>query len=326
MRILQVNSATRIGGGETHVLQLADALRRRGHSVSIAGRARSPLNPDITLPFLNSADVLTAFQLRQAIQSARFEIVHAHVARDYPIVAAAALGLNDVKVIFTRHLLYSVRRNPIYRRVDGWIAPTAEILKTLAPLRPKRSAVIPNWIDLEKFPFRPHSFHHPVTVGLIGQISPHKGHDDAIEAIRLLGSAFRLIIAGEGEPAYVAKLREKSASLPVDFEGFIRLPEFFEKVDIVIVPSWDEPFGIVTLEAMASGIPVIGTGPEGVLCGVKVPPRDPRALSGAIRSITPGGLVEQARAHVESNFEMTSVIDQIETFYNHRDTKPQRKH
>ena len=143
-------------------------------------------------------------RLRSALKHGRFDVVHAHVARDYPVVAAAALGIRGLTVIFTRHLLYPVRRNPLYKRVDGWIAPTEQILETLAPLKPRRAAVIPNWVDTEKFAFSPHPPHKPVRIGLIGQISPHKGHDDAVEAMRELGNRFRLIIAGEGERSYVS--------------------------------------------------------------------------------------------------------------------------
>src|SRR5215471_10155618 len=143
MRILQVNSARNLGGGETHVLELVEALRCRGHSVTVAGRREGPLNPDIALPFLNSADVFTALRLRSIIQSEEFDVVHAHVARDYTIVAAAAWNIRMPKLVFTRHLLYPVRRHFLYRRVDGWIAPTAQMLKTVEPLKPKYSAVIP---------------------------------------------------------------------------------------------------------------------------------------------------------------------------------------
>jgi glycosyltransferase involved in cell wall biosynthesis len=162
--------------------------------------------------------------------------------RDYTIVAAAASGIPRVKVVFTRHLLYPVRRHFLYRRVDGWIATTEQILNTLAHLKPKRSAIIPNWVDLEKFPYRPHAFHRPVTVGLLGQISPHKGHDDAIEAIRQLGNGFRLLIAGQGDEAM---LKKRAAQLPVEFLGFVSPAKFFEQIDILILPSWEEPFGIV---------------------------------------------------------------------------------
>jgi glycosyltransferase involved in cell wall biosynthesis len=318
MRILQVNSARNLGGGETHVLELVDALRGRGHTVVVAGRRGSPLHPDVTLPFLNSADLFTMIRLRSVIQHGQFDVVHAHVARDYTIVAAAAWGIRGPKVVFTRHLLYPVRKHFLYKRVDGWIAPTAQILKTVEPLKPKYSAVIPNWVDLQKLPYRPHAFHSPVTVGLIGQISPHKGHDDAIEAIRQLGDGFRLIIAGKGNPNYETSLRKKAAGLPVQFLGFIGLREFFDKTDILIVPSWEEPFGIVLLEAMASGVPVIATnrgGPAEILKGMLVPPRDPDALAKAIRSVRPEEFVRDAREHVERNFDLRNVVPMIETFY-----------
>src|SRR5262245_1653552 len=319
MRILQVNSARNLGGGETHVLELVEGLRGLGHTVVVAGRREGPLHPDVTLPFLNSADFFTMIRLRSVIQREQFDVVHAHVARDYTLVAAAVWGIRGPKVVFTRHLLYPVRRHFLYRRVDGWLAPTAQILKTVEPLKPKYSAVIPNWVDVQKLPYRPHAFHSPVTVGLIGQISPHKGHDDAIEAIRQLGGGFRLIIAGKGNPVYEGSLRKKSAGLPVEFLGFIALGEFFENTDILIVPSWEEPFGIVLLEAMASGIPVIATnrgGPAEILRGVLVPPRDPVALAEAIRSVRPGEFVRDAREHVEKNFDIRRVVPMIEDFYS----------
>jgi glycosyltransferase involved in cell wall biosynthesis len=303
MRILQVNSARTLGGGETHVLQLTRALREHGHGVIIAGRRGSPVNPDITV---------TPLRLRSILKHERFDIVHAHVARDYPIVAAAALGIRDVKVVFTRHLLYPVRRNLLYKRVDGWIATTTEVLESLAPLKPKRAAVIPNWVDTQKFAYRPHAPHKPIKVGLIGQISPHKGHDDAVEAMRELGGGFQLVIAGEGDASYIAKLKRKSAGLPVAFVGFVTLPDYFSEIDVLILPSWQEPFGIVTLEAMSAGIPVIGTGPADVLRGTLIPPRDPRSLAQAIRSFK---LDLTAREHVERNFDIRKVVPRIEEFY-----------
>ena len=124
--------------------------------------------------------------MRALLKQEHFDIVHAHVARDYPLVLARLCG-PSAKVVLTRHLLYPVKSNFLYRRVNGWIAPTRQISSTLARLKPRASAVIPNWVDLEKFAFKPHAPHQPVTLGLLGQISPHKGHDDAIEAMRILG-------------------------------------------------------------------------------------------------------------------------------------------
>src|SRR2546422_7921223 len=223
MRILQVSSASNIGGGETHLLQLIEALRGRAHAVVVAGRGDGALHPDIALPFLNSADLFTAVRLRSILKREQFDIVHAHVARDYTIVAAAAWNIPAVKVVFTRHLLRPVRPHFFYRRVDVWIAPTSQILETLAPLAPKATKVIPNWVDLDRLPFRPHPVHRPFTVGLLGQVAPHKGHDDAIEALRQLDGNVRLFVAGKGEISYEKKLEKRAAGLRVEFVGFVSL-------------------------------------------------------------------------------------------------------
>jgi len=322
MRILQVSSPLQLGGGETHVIELTRALREQGHKVIVAGRRGGAVNPDVEFPFRNALDVGTVVALRRLIKQERFHIVHGHVARDYPLVLGAARNLPS-KVVLTRHLLHPVKSNFLYRRVNGWIAPTHQILKTLARLKPRASAVIPNWVDLEKFPYRPHRIHQPLTLGLLGQISPHKGHDDAVDAIRLVGPGFRLLIAGKGEESYVSALRRKCAGLPVAFPGFVSLPEFFESIDVLLVPSWEEPFGLVVLEGMASGIPVISTAAGGPLeiirsglNGILVPPQDSKALAAAIAAI-PGqrdDLIHPARQRA-ADFDIRRVLPRIEQFY-----------
>ena len=323
MRILQVNSARQLGGGETHVIELTEALRRRGHEVVLAGRRGGAVQPQIHFPFLNSVDVLTAARLRRFLRQQHFDVIHAHVARDYTPVAAAAWGLPG-KLVLTRHLLYPVKTHFLYRRVDGWIAPTQQILKTLAPLHPKASCAIPNWVDVDKFSFKPHTVHDPVNLGILGQISPHKGHDDAIEALRLLGNGYRLLIAGRGDETYVAKLKEQARNLPADFPGFVSLPDFFDRIDILLVPSWEEPFGIVLLEAMASGIPVVSTSAGGPLDivrsgidGILVPPKNPAALAEAVGLAMQNRekIVQNARTRVETEFDIRKVVPRIEAFY-----------
>jgi glycosyltransferase involved in cell wall biosynthesis len=145
--------------------------------------------------------------------------------------------------------------------------------------------------------------------------------------MRNLGERFRLLIAGKGDSKYVEALKLKSAGLRVDFLGFVSLFDFFAMVDILIVPSWEEPFGIVLLEAMASGVPVIATNRGGpleiipsALHGILVPPRNPRALADAIRSLADDDdhrtlMTKHARDHVEKSFDIRSVAPRIEDFY-----------
>jgi glycosyltransferase involved in cell wall biosynthesis len=327
MRILQVNSAVALGGGETHVLELTEGLRKLGHEVFVAGRTGSRLNPDITLPFLNSADFMSALKLRTIMRRENIQVVHGHVARDYPVIAAAAWRLNNVTVVLTRHLLYPVKRHILYRRVDGWLAPTRRILKTLSPLRPKCAAVISNWVDTRKIAYRPQPLHQPVTIGILGQIAAHKGHDDLVEAIRVLGPAFRMLAGGTGEAEYVSALRQLATGLPVEFVGFTQAADFLSRVDMLAVPSWEEPFGIVLLEAMAAGVPVVATARGGPLDiiragedGLLVEPRNPNSLAHAIREIAGSSelrekLVRQARVRVEEEFAMERLIPRVADFY-----------
>jgi glycosyltransferase involved in cell wall biosynthesis len=261
------------------------------------------------------------------LQDKRFDVVHAHIARDYPVVAAAAFRLSKLAVVFTRHLLHPVKRHPFYRRVDGWLAPTGEILKSLDSLKPKRSAVIPNWVDSTQIAFSPHPLHVPVHLGILGQIAPHKGHHDAFEALHLLGPGFRLFVAGEGKAEYIEQLKRQAHGLSVEFLGFTHPEEFLRHIDVLLVPSWHEPFGIVLLEAMAAGIPVISTACGGPLAiirsgedGLLVPPKSPVSLAEAIRRLTDSSrlrqeLVQKARAHVESEFNIDLAVQHIAEFY-----------
>lgn len=327
MRILQVNSAQTIGGAETHVRQLTRKLRELGHDARVAGRSNSPLRPDFNLPFRNSADFLSALRLRQILRSEKFDIVHAHIARDYPVVAAAAFRISDLAVVFTRHLLYPVKQNPFYRRVDGWIAPTAEIATSLKALRPQRLVVVPNWVDPEEISFSPHPLHTPIQIGALGQIAAHKGPEDLLEALRLLGPGFRLSLAGEGNADYVNKLRDLARDLPVEFIGFTSPAEFFQKIDILIQPSWHEPFGITILEAMAAGIPVIATDSGGPLelissgeQGLLVPAKEPVSLAQAIQQMANSSalrlrIIENARGRVEKEFNIEQRVSEIANFY-----------
>lgn len=325
MRILQVNSAATLGGAETHVRQLAGKLRQRGHEVVLAGRSGGPVDAQIELPFLNSADFYTSFRLRRFVKAQRFDVVHAHLARDYPVVSAALLGL-PTRLVCTRHLLYALHSNPLYRRVDGWIAPTAQILKTLAPMRSKHSVVIPNWVDVNGTPCYLHAFHDPVHLGILGQIAPHKGHDDAIEALRILGEGYRLFIGGEGEKSYVDSLKHRGSGLAIEFAGFVDRERFFGAVDMLLVPSWEEPFGLVILEAMACGLPVIATAAGGPLeiirpdvDGLLIPPRSPQALADAVRQLRDEErrtrMIWSARERVEASFDMENIVPKIEDFY-----------
>jgi glycosyltransferase involved in cell wall biosynthesis len=106
----------------------------------------------------------------------------------------------------------------------------------------------------------------PVRVGIAGQISPHKGHDVLFQAAELLkkrGVHFEVLVFGAGQPEYISDLREriKLAGLIHQWKwmGYAEdQQQMYRSMDICVVPScFDEPFGMVALEASRYGVPVV---------------------------------------------------------------------
>jgi glycosyltransferase involved in cell wall biosynthesis len=117
VKILQLSSARTFGGGERHFADLSNALSERGHDVYAALSPASPLQAKltrlpashvITLPLRNALDLPSATRLARFIRERRIEIVHAHLARDYPLAAYAARRAGACPFILTRHVPFAM--------------------------------------------------------------------------------------------------------------------------------------------------------------------------------------------------------------------------
>lgn len=171
----------------------------------------------------------------------------------------------------------------------------------------------------------------PICVGVIGRLVPKKGVDVFLRAFRRAldrGLKAQALIAGSGGEE--AKLRELVRDLAltqhVKFMGWIEQPmDFFSAVDIACIPSLSEPFGIVALEALASGTAVIASSVGGLAEtirdgreGVLVPPGDVEALAEAIvrlatdsserTRLRDGGLARAAE------YSRPAIAERIESF------------
>ena len=118
MKILQICSARQLGGGEKHLADLANGLARRGHEVYAAVAPWSPLVAELSslpkqniveLPMRNSLNVASALKLARLVRQHEIEIIHAHVARDYPLAALAARRAG-ARLVLTRHVLFPLNR------------------------------------------------------------------------------------------------------------------------------------------------------------------------------------------------------------------------
>ncbi len=134
-------------------------------------------------------------------------------------------------------------------------------------------------------------------VAVVGSLQKRKAQDDAIRAIKIVEKKIpniRLLLIGEGSEGFTNYLKQIVSNLNLDgkviFTGYrYDVPQILLYCKVLLVPSWDEPFGRAAIEAMAAGIPVIGANAGGTreiikdgLTGYLVPPKDPLKIAQAI--------------------------------------------
>jgi glycosyltransferase involved in cell wall biosynthesis len=107
----------------------------------------------------------------------------------------------------------------------------------------------------------------PLVFGFLGRLEKQKGVELLLEAFSAASNQHNcsLLLAGEGDAAYKSTLRRQYSSPAIQFLGFVPPQTFFNKIDILIVPSlWQEPLGRVIFEGYHHGIPVIGSTRGGI--------------------------------------------------------------
>ena len=186
-------------------------------------------------------------------------------------------------------------------------------LQRHARIPSRQAVVVPNGVDLELFqpgkPTPPRDWNGPVRVGFAGQWSAGKGVPELLAAWSELKSSFptaQLYLAGGPElwkrdaeapgagesNALVRDLERKGMLHLAGANPRPKMPLFWNSVDIAVVPSLSESFGLVALEALACGVPVIASAAGGLKeivvdgeCGLLVSPANAAALSRALREL-----------------------------------------
>jgi glycosyltransferase involved in cell wall biosynthesis len=301
LKILQLSSASTLGGGERHFADLSNALAARGHEVYAALRPEAPLRerlalPDarvITLPLRNALDVASASRLAAFARDNQIQIVHAHVARDYPLAAHAVRLVKGTRLVLTRHVPFAL--NSLHRiavanvsRVIAVSAGVARKLREQGIFSPDKISVVPNGVDFDHYDRALEGFDREqyrrtlsasarLLVGTVGELSETKGQEDLLRAaasvVRSTGSARRVefLIVGEDNSEDQRTRRrleriveEENLRGRVHFRGFAPdLPRLLAALDVYVSASRAEAFGLATVEAMICGAPVVATATDG---------------------------------------------------------------
>ncbi|HZH30246.1 MAG TPA: glycosyltransferase family 4 protein [Pyrinomonadaceae bacterium] len=301
MKLLQLSSARTFGGGERHFADLSNALAERGHDVYAALSHASPLAAQltrlsdshvVTLPLRNALDLPSALRLARFIRERRIEIVHAHLARDYPLAAYAARRAGRVPFILTRHVPFAM--SGLHRltlsnvaRVIAVSEGVARGLRTRRIFPAEKIRVIPNGISVARLEGALKNFDRaayrralaadaPLIVGTIGELSRVKGQEDFVRAAATIirrenfKRARFLIIGEDNSRGGETRARLESLIAAHELQEHVRLvghvselTPLISSLDLYVSASRAEAFGLATLEALMCGVAVVATATDG---------------------------------------------------------------
>lgn len=316
------------GGIERVISVLTEGLVGAGHDVTLFAPAGSQTSARLVTPLekppplgdpTSITDELAHVSVAYA-HASEFDVIHDHTGIGPPLAAVLHDG---PPVVHTLHGPWT----PAARRL---FAILHEQIHLVAISEAQRAAfsdihyagVVANGVDLDHHPFRSEKEDFLVYVG---RVSPEKRPEMAVDVARRAGLPLKMIVKCS-EPAEQSYWDTVVAPvLGDDIEVFDQPPHEL-KVDLVgratamVFPiDWPEPFGLVMIEAMACGTPVIarpvGAAPEVVVDGVTGFLRwDERGMAEAVRrsaDLDPG----VCRDHVESRFSARSMVAGYESVY-----------
>jgi phosphatidylinositol alpha-mannosyltransferase len=352
----------RFGGVTEHVHATATELVRRGHDVRVitarfkeerdAGLRVERIGRNVLIPFNRAyVDYTVGWNLKAQLKALfrrhAFDLVHTHcpAAPSLPLLALAAAECPQVGTFHMtgRNRLQDMFKAPLARRMerlDARIAVSATAEECAEHYFGGTYRVIPNGVDVERFhpdndPFEQWQSRDKVNIVFVGRLDPRKGVNHLIAAVprvieRTRGRA-RFLIVGD---SYLRNKLEASVQPDmrehVEFIGAVPaedLPRWYATADIFVSPATgNESFGIVLLEAMAAGKPVVCSDIPGYRSvvvpgqnGVLHAPNDVESLADALSSLVDD---EDHRTTLSINgrkraleFAWPRVTDEIEAVY-----------
>jgi len=353
------------GGVTEHISYLDRYLREMGHVVKIIAPSSDPDigrdkhvvqvgNVIVPVPFSGSVARISLsprlyLRVKRLLQKEQFDLIHIHEPMTPALPMAVlrhskAVNVGTFHAYRDSHAAYEYGR-PMFRyfvrRLDGRIAVSEAARQSVARYFPGEYRIIPNGIDFHRFAANgirpiPRFDDDMLNVLFVGRLEKRKGFKYLLRAfarVKARVPAARLLVVGAYEhddKAPFVRYARYHRIRHVKFIGYIpasELARYYRTADVFCAPSIGfESFGIVLLEAMAAGVPVVASdiaGYRSVLTsgteGLLVPPKDPEAMADAIVYLLNNPNLRRAMGqrgqHTARQYDWQKITYQVHDYY-----------
>jgi len=356
-KILHVITSLGLGGAENLLLSYLKNLDKNKYSFYVCCLRDKPddLSSEISeyaqiinLKMKSKFNPFVVFHLLKVIKKIQPEIIHTHLFQPRIYTTFAHLLYRRGVLITHKHSIVNPRKHHIFMLLEiaaiffnkKVIAISKSVEQSLCKYEfiPKsKILVLTNSIDYlkfnEAFKHRTYPIEKSIVIGTVGRIERVKGINYLLIAMKIILTKYpdaKLEIVGEGSELDGLKLlaQKLGISNSVIFFGKLANPiPNYRRMDVFVLPSVLEGFGIVLLEAMAAGIPIVATNVHGIKevvidgkSGILIPPKKPEAIAKAVLRI-----IEDSQLHkglVEEGFNRARLFDiqehllKLENLYN----------
>ena len=345
------------GGVQVHVRELAERLRARDHrTLIVAPGPDAPSNGvvrivgrPVRVPYGGTVAPISFSpgswrRLRSAMRAFAPDVVHVHepftpstsmlatLAATRPVVATFHAFLDRSRLMEVSGPIL----RQIDRRIDAAVAVSEAAASFVRRVRHGPVEIVPNGVDVERFA-RPADPPEGLPPGRrilwVNRLDPQKGFGVMVDAFARLARELdevSLLVAGEGRDRVALRSLPRQARnrvVPLGTVPHDELPRYHAAADVFCSPAvGQESFGIVLVEAMAAGVPVVATDIPGYrevvrdgVEGLLVRPNDPVALADAIRRVLTepelaASLASAGRARA-TDFAWDAVVPRLEAVY-----------
>lgn len=359
MNILYTESSPNIGGQELQAVAQMCAMRRLGHTVMLACREHSRISaeahrygiPVVHIPFRNSLHPPSVLALRRLIVTFRPEMVVCHSGHDSNItgITRRILSGDSSRFVIIRQKTYMTQNMKMFslnHMCDVVVVPSEKMRSRLihemcrqpvavvppgmdfTELRKLADEALPEHIDVWLKKRTP----APVIVQ-VGMIRPEKGHDFMLEVLHRLkqqGMRFYWLIVGGGHREEEARLKANINYLGMDdcvlMCGLLSpVAPVYRRASLMVMPSRNEAFGMVLVEAAVCGVPVMASRVGGIPSvishgynGTLLPPDDRCAWENALTSFMDAPECAQPMAlrgqeEMETRYSIDSTVRKLMT-------------